>query len=63
MNDLEKLKVLLPHFVEHGLEHVNTYEEWAAKLLNLGYVDVAERFKEAAKHARKAIEELQSIKI
>lgn len=63
MNDLEKLKVLLPHFIEHGLEHVKTYEEWGTKLLNLGHIDKAEKFKEAAKHARKAIEELESIKL
>lgn len=63
MNDLEKLKVLLPHFVEHGLEHVKTYEEWMDKLLKMGFPDIAERFKEAALYARKAIEELQKIKI
>ncbi len=63
MNDFEKLKVLLPHFIEHGLEHVKTYEEWMDKLLKMGLIDIAERFKEASLHTRKAIEELQKIKI
>ncbi|MCX7770701.1 MAG: hypothetical protein N2202_06420 [Proteobacteria bacterium] len=63
MNDLEKLKVLLPHFIEHGLEHVKTYEEWGLKLINMGLLDLAEQFKKSADLARQAVEELQKIKL
>lgn len=31
MNDLEKLKHLLNHWMEHNEEHAKTYLEWAKK--------------------------------
>ena len=36
MNDLEKLKKLLPHWMEHNDEHTKTYEAWALKMSFLG---------------------------
>jgi len=31
MNDLEKLQVLLPHWIEHNEEHATEFREWARR--------------------------------
>lgn len=31
MNELEKLKMLLQHWMEHNNEHVQLYRDWAEK--------------------------------
>jgi len=31
MNDLEKLRVLLPHWIEHNEEHAAEFREWATR--------------------------------
>ena len=32
MNDLEKLRVMLPHWFEHNLSHGAEFSQWADKL-------------------------------
>lgn len=32
MNDLEKLRVMLPHWIEHNLGHGAEFSQWAEKL-------------------------------
>jgi len=63
MNDIEKLKILLPHFIEHGYEHAKTYEDWEVKLRNLGMLDNADYFKKAAMLIKEAISELKKVRI
>jgi hypothetical protein len=63
MNDIEKLKVLLHHFIEHGYEHAKTYEDWEARLRNLGMLENAECFKKAAMLVKEAISELKKVRI
>jgi hypothetical protein len=29
MNDIEKLRVLIPHWIEHNQEHANEFRRWA----------------------------------
>ena len=41
MTELEKLKHLLEHWIEHNDAHVRTYEEWAEKADTLGRPDLA----------------------
>lgn len=36
MNDREKLKHLLHHWMEHNLEHAEIYREWAGKVSSAG---------------------------
>ena len=36
MNDREKLKSLLHHWMEHNHEHAKVYSEWARKASALG---------------------------
>lgn len=35
MDDIEKLKRLLHHWIEHNQEHSKTYREWAERLKGL----------------------------
>jgi len=31
MNELEKLRILIPHWIEHNTEHSDEFREWAEK--------------------------------
>lgn len=31
MNEIEKLRVLLPHWIEHNGEHAEEFREWAGR--------------------------------
>ncbi|VAX32819.1 hypothetical protein MNBD_NITROSPIRAE02-449 [hydrothermal vent metagenome] len=42
MNDLEKLKKLLHHWMEHNDEHARVYREWSEKTSSLGKEEVSE---------------------
>ena len=42
MDDLEKLKKLLPHWIEHNDEHARTYKAWAEKMGSLGKKELSE---------------------
>lgn len=42
MNDLEKLKTLLPHWMKHNDEHAKTYKDWAEKMSSLGKKELSE---------------------
>jgi hypothetical protein len=52
--DVEKLRVLLPHWIEHNAEHAAEFRAWA------GRVDEArEQIESAARHMEAANEALQ----
>jgi hypothetical protein len=40
MTDMEKLKHLLKHWIEHNNAHVRTYTEWAEKMDKPGKEDL-----------------------
>ena len=42
MNDLEKLKRLLHHWMEHNDEHAEIYRDWADKASSLGNEKLSE---------------------
>jgi hypothetical protein len=42
MDELEKLKILLPHWMEHNDEHAKTYKFWAEKMSSLGKKELSE---------------------
>jgi hypothetical protein len=42
MDELEKLKKLIPHWMEHNDEHAETYQNWAAKVSSLGMKELSE---------------------
>lgn len=42
MTELEKLKHLLKHWIEHNDAHISTYTEWASKAESLGEKELAD---------------------
>ena len=57
MTELEKLKHLLEHWIEHNKAHAKTYNEWAAKAESLGEKNLAEMLKQITEESKK-LEEL-----
>ncbi|MFA4915249.1 MAG: hypothetical protein WC560_01080 [Syntrophales bacterium] len=53
MNELEKLKVLLPHWMEHNSEHAESYREWAEKTSSLGKEELSKILFSLSKETRK----------
>jgi hypothetical protein len=47
--DREKLRVLLPHWIEHNTEHAAEFSQWAEKILAAGEQEIAEELALAAK--------------
>jgi hypothetical protein len=47
--DEQRIQVLLEHWQQHNQEHANSYENWAAKLRESGWDQVAELLHEAAR--------------
>ena len=48
MNDMEKLRVILPHWIDHNLGHGQEFATWAETLGSAGEHKVAELLKKAA---------------
>jgi hypothetical protein len=62
MNDLEKLKHLIGHWIEHEREHAVSYEEWADKIQHLdGGEEIASALREAAKKLHESVEVLMTM--
>ena len=61
MNDLEKLQVLLPHWIEHNAEHAGELRSWGDCIQLSGRVDVAERLFAAAALLEKAGDQLSRL--
>lgn len=47
--DVEKLRVLLPHWIEHNAEHAAEFRNWAYRVRAAGHEEVAEEIDTAAK--------------
>lgn len=54
MNDIEKLQVLLPHWVEHNTSHADDYRAWIDLARAAGLPHVAE-------HLAAAVEKLEEV--
>ena len=53
MTELEKLKHLLKHWMEHNDAHVNTYTEWAEKAEALKRKDISDILKQIVQDSNK----------
>ncbi len=49
MNDQEKVRALLPHWIEHNAEHAAEFRRWAERVRVAGQEEVAEEIALAAK--------------
>jgi predicted RNA-binding protein len=61
MNDLEKLQLLLPHWIEHNAEHADELRSWADLIQHSGKVDVAKRLSDAAASLQNAGDHLSKL--
>lgn len=61
MNDLDKLQVLLPHWIEHQAEHTDELRNWAERIRQAGRNDVAQKLLVAANSLQQAGDQLLSL--
>jgi hypothetical protein len=54
MNDVEKLRVILPHWIDHNTGHGKEFVTWAGTLANAGEQEVAELLQKAAAYLEQA---------
>ena len=57
-SDMEKLRILLKHWIEHNQEHGEEFREWAEKANGIGEVAVHRDMLVAAQHMDEAGESL-----
>ncbi len=53
MTELEKLKHLLKHWIEHNDAHIKTYSEWASKTDSLGKKELSELLGQISEESKK----------
>ncbi len=51
--EMEKLRILIEHWMEHNREHAETYLQWAEKARSAENTDLAEMLREIASQTRK----------
>lgn len=56
--DLEKLRVLLPHWIEHNQEHAESFQRWAVRARKLDQEETARRIEEAIESVGQTNEKL-----
>ncbi len=58
MEDREKLRHLMEHWIEHNREHADEFHQWANKAKGFGESAVHDDIMEAVAHLNKASESL-----
>lgn len=58
MTDIEKLRQLLPHWLEHNAEHANEFLKWASRARSTGKERLAHHIESAAEKLEAANHEL-----
>jgi len=53
LSDIDKIKKLIEHWIEHNRAHKETYKEWAEKMEFLYKIDQADILKEIVKESEK----------
>jgi hypothetical protein len=56
LSDIEKLQILLPHWLEHNKSHGAEFSQWAATVSAAGDSATAALIRQAAEHLQKADE-------
>ena len=63
--DMEKLQILISHWIEHNEEHAGEFRKWAEKARSAGntavhddILNAIQRLNEANEHLRKAMAKL-----
>lgn len=63
MNDVEKLKHLISHWLEHNAAHAGTYREWAEKMKGASRKDLAELLERIASETEKMDEMFREARV
>ena len=58
LTEMEKLRVLLPHWIEHNVEHMAGFRQWAAKAKESGQEAAAEQIEVAVERTEACNETL-----
>ena len=53
MTEIDKLKHLLKHWLDHNDAHIETYNEWASKAESLGEKELSEILNQIAEDSKK----------
>jgi len=53
MDEIGKLKKLIPHWMEHNDEHAETYQNWSEKVSSLGMKELSEILKKLHQEFKK----------
>lgn len=61
MNDLKKLQLLLPHWIEHNQEHAQEFQAWAERMQGIDKADLAESLLAAAASLQQAGDHLSNL--
>jgi len=61
MNDLPKLQLLLPHWIDHQTEHTDELRRWAERIRSAGREDVADKLLAVADSLQQAGDQLVSL--
>jgi hypothetical protein len=59
MTDLEKLRILLPHWIAHNYEHIAEIDRWAKLCEGSDNIQVKEALKKAISATEQVTKELQ----
>ncbi len=64
MDEIEKLRVLIPHWIEHNAEHAEEFRRWAeqAGAARADLEAAADALEAASDHLRAALEKLGGAK-
>ena len=57
-NDIDRVKKLLPHWMEHNAEHAEEFRQWAERVRALGAGEAADGIVRAAEAIERAHDEL-----
>lgn len=60
MNEIEKLRVLLPHWIEHNTGHESECLKWVEIAKEQGKIDVASSIEAAVQTMKKANQHLET---
>lgn len=61
MDDLGKLQLLLPHWIEHNKEHAQEFHTWAERMEGIDKADLAESLLAAAASLQQASDHLSKL--
>lgn len=61
-SDIEKLSILLAHWIDHNKTHTESFEEWAKKAESIGKQETADNIRKAIEMMDKANEMLAEAK-